>query len=294
MAHRTGSKFKKVLYVFLSFVLSFLFLFFSVSIVFEATIFNKDFVLNTMSSTDYYENKEQEITRSLMDLGYASGLEESFFEGLIDKSLLCGDTTEYLNKFYSGTGSVVDTENFKNTFNNALDEYIIENEINPESVKESSRNYLVSNAAKIYKNSLELPVFNSITGYFIGVKNAMPIVICVVGVLILLICVIFVFSTRWKHRPAKYICYSTITAFLTLFVPAVIILASGKMKQLNIASKATYDLFIALTNGLVMGLFFTSIIFAVISIVLYVLYRRLYPKHSSHSGSSHININAER
>lgn len=292
MASRTSSKFKKVLYIFLSFILSFLLFFFSVSVVCELTIFNKDFVLNTMSSTDYYEIKEEEITRSLMDLGYASGLEESFFDGVISKSLLCGDTTEYLNNFYSGNGSVIDTENFKNTFNNALDEYIKEKEINPESVKESSRNYLISNAAKIYKNSLELPLFNSIAGYFIGIKNAMPIVICIVGVLILLICVIFVFSTRWRHRPAKYICYATTTAFLTIFVPAVVIMASGKMKQFNIASKATYDLFISLTNGFVMGLFFASILFAVVSIVLYVLYRRLYPKHNSHSGSSHLIANA--
>lgn len=272
------SNLKKVLYILLSFLMSFLLLCLSFSILLEFTIFNKDFVMEEMNSSGYFAKKNTEIKRGLTDLGYASGLNEDFFNDLFDESLLRDDTIVYLNNFYSGNGSVISTDNFKEIFEKALDEYIEKNNFSSESVDKKSLEYLINNASKIYKDSLELPLLNSIAGYFLGLKKVLPVIIGVLSILTILVGIIFVFSNRWKHRAARYMCYTTTTVFLTTLFPAIVILASEKIEHINITSMATYSLFVSIANTLVFWLFGISVFFALASVVLYIIYRYLYPK----------------
>lgn len=280
-----GSKIKRVIYVFLSFVMSLLLLVLTFCVVFQATIFNENFFISKMNETEYFTAKKTEVIRSLMDLGYASGLDEDFFNSLIDDSLLRDDTIYYLDGFFSGDRSVVDTKKFEDVFNKALDKYIEKQQINPETINKSSVDNLVRNAAKIYRNSLSLPLFQTIAGYFVGIKQAMPITIAVIGVLVFFIFIILFFSTKWKHRPVRYMCYATTTTFLTTIVPAVALLVSGKARQLNVTSKAFYDFFVKAVSDMTFLLLFISIGFAVLSMVLFVLCMKLYPKRSSSGGS---------
>lgn len=283
MSKKKTSKPIKILNMILSFVLALLLFLLSSSLILKIVIFSEDSLMNAINKSGYLTEKNKEITLALTDLGYASGLDESFFDGLIKDSLLYNDTSKYIANFYSGGSSVVDTTAFEEMFNTALDNYIAEKQIDPQSVNPSSREYLVESATKIYKSSLEFPLFQTIAGYYLGIKNALPIVILVDAVLIVLICIIMISSSKWKHRPAKYICYSTGTAFLCTLAPAITLLTSGKIEQFNITSQATYKLFVALGNELVMTLIYFSAFFLVISIVLYILYRYFYPKHTSHS-----------
>ncbi|MEE1056186.1 MAG: hypothetical protein UH239_02955 [Acutalibacteraceae bacterium] len=270
---------KKALYILLSFLMSFLLLCLSLSVLLEFTIFNKDFVMGEMNNSGYFAKKNTEIKRGLIDLGYASGInDEDFFNDLFDESLLRDDTTVYLNNFYSGKGSVISTDNFKEIFENSLNEYIEENNFSSESINKKSLEYLINNASKIYSNSLELPLLNSVAGYFLGIKKVLPITIGVLAVLTVLTGIIFVFSNRWKHRAARYMCYTTTTVFLTTLFPAIVILASEKIEHINITSMATYSLVVSIGNTLVFWLFGVSLFFALASVGLYIIYRYLYPK----------------
>lgn len=281
MSSKNSSLSTKIINTMLSFVLAFLLFLLSLMTVLQIMFFTQSSMMDALSSSGYFTEKNKEITQSLKDLGYASGLDESFFDGLIEDSLLYTDTAEYISDFYSGEGSVVDTANFKELFDTALDDYIVEKHLDPVAVNAESREYLVNSATKIYKNSLELPLFKTIAGYFLGVKNALPKVMIVDIILIMLICIIIIASSKWKHRAVKYICYSTTTTFLSTLTPAIVLLVSGKIEQFNIASQATYKLFVTFGNELVLTLIYFSIFFAIISVVLYILYRYLYPKNSS-------------
>ena len=60
-----------------------------------------------MNSSNYFIDKTDELKVSLTDLGYASGLDSTFFDGFIDEVLISNDTSDYLEAFYS----------FENKFN---------------------------------------------------------------------------------------------------------------------------------------------------------------------------------
>lgn len=276
-----SSRITNIIYTIVSFILSLLLLLCSVSVVLSSTVFSKEHMINTMNSTRFYSSVCSEIKVSLTDLGYASGLDESFFENLLDVDMIEHDMFNYLQGFYSGTSSVVITDNFKEHFNEALDQYIKEKNIPPQSVNAESRKYLVINAAKRYKAALELPFFSYIAGNFIRIKNILPIVIAVLAVLSVLVIVILMFSTKWKHRPIKFICYSTTSVFLVTILPVILAYGTKKFEQLNIDSRAMYNIFVEFGYNTVNVLMYGSIFFAIVSLVLYIIYRKVYPKRAT-------------
>ena len=272
------SKVKRVVNVLLSFVLAALFTVLTLAGTLQFTLLNQSFMLDNMNSCNYIIEKKYEITRSLTDLGYASGLEEEFFGNLLSEVMLNDDAVKYIQDYYSGEGSVVDKTAFKQAFNAALDEYIEKKGIDADSVSKENREYLINEAAKIYKQSLELPFLGRFAGSFQNLKTVIPFVIIVCLVLSALLCAIFILSTKWKHRAVRYICYATSASFLTTAVLPLILLLSKKAETFNIASRATYMLFVSCANNMLVCILSCSAFFLIVSIGLFLLYKMLYKK----------------
>lgn len=269
---------KRIVNILLSFVLAVLLTVLAFASTLQFTLFNDSFMLDNMNTCNYITEKKDEITRSLTDLGYASGLEEDFFDGLLNEIMIHEDTEEYIQNYYSGEGSVIDKTAFKQAFNAALDKYIEEKGISTDSVSSENREYLIKEAATIYKQSLELPFFGTLSGRFQNVKKLLPFVILVSALLSALLCVIFVLSTKWKHRAVRYIYYATATTFLTTLVLPLVILFSKKIETFNIASRATYMLFVSCANNIVMCILGCSLFFLIVSAALFMVYKKLYRK----------------
>lgn len=115
---------KRIVNILLSFILAVLLTVLTLAGTLQFTLLNENFILDNMNTCNYITEKKDEITSSLTDLGYASGLEEDFFSDLLNEVMLHDDVEKYLSDYYSGEGSVIDKTAFKQTFNTALDKYI--------------------------------------------------------------------------------------------------------------------------------------------------------------------------
>ena len=271
-----SSRIRNAVFILLSFLLTLILFLLSVCTVLEATLFNSEFIFDNMNSSNYFIDKSNEITTSLIDLGYAGGLDEKFFDNFVDEVMLSDDTREYLDNYYSGNGAKIDTTDFKQSFNTALDKYIAENNI--QNVDGKSRDKLVNKAAQIYRASLEIPLFSTLSAYFLTAKNAMPfILICLVAVAGV-ICLVFFLTNKWKHRAVKYTCYGTSGAFLALGIIPAYLMLSGKISQINLDSRALYNMFVQSANSICVAVLFISLFFLLVSLGLYFLYRQLYKK----------------
>ena len=271
-----SSRVRNAVFILLSFLLTLILFLLSVCTVLEATLFNPEFIFDNMNSSNYFIDKRDEITTSLIDLGYASGLDEKFFQDFVDEVMLCDDTREYLDNYYSGNGAKIDTTDFKQSFNAEIDKYIQENNIR--NVNGNSRDKLVSKAALIYRSSLEIPLFSKLSAYFLTAKNAMPFILVGLAVLAGVICVVLIFANKWKHRGVKYICYATSGAFLTLGIIPAYLMISGKISHLNLDSRALYNMFVQSANSICIAVLFISLFFLLVSVGLFFLFRRMYKK----------------
>lgn len=273
-----SSRVRNVVFIVLSFLLTLILFLLSVCTVLEATLFNSEFIFDNMNSSNYFVDKRDEITTSLTDLGYASGLDEKFFDDFVDEVMLSNDTRAYLDNYYSGNGAKIDATDFKQSFNAALDNYIKENDI--KDVNGNSRDKLVNKAAQIYRSSLEIPLFSRLSAYFLTAKKAMPFILIGLAVLAGVICLVFFLANKWKHRAVKYICYGTSGAFLTLGIIPAYLIISNKISHINIDSRALYNMFVQSANSVSIAMLFISLFFLLVSVGLYFLYRRMYRKVS--------------
>lgn len=279
MANKSGGKrIKGIIYCVLSFILSLIFFTLSYSIVLEVTLFNKSFYLENMNAVSYFADKKNEIVRSLTDLGYASGLDEEFFKGVVDEVSLNELTQQYLDNYFDGKGTEIDTTDFQQTFTKALDKYIADNNITVSDA--SSRNYMTKRAMSIYRNSLEIPLFSAISAYFLKIKFALPFVIVGCIILIALIIILFVKTTEWKHRAVKYTYYATAGSFLSVMVvPAYVLLSKGAAK-INLTSRALYHTFVQCSNSIMIALLICALLLGVTSLALAVQHHNMKKKVS--------------
>lgn len=273
-----NSKVRHIIYGIISFVLSFVLFLLSFAIVLQSTILNPSYIMDNMNASNYFVDKRDEIKESLVDLGYASGLDEKFFENVVDEVTIHDNTQAYLNSFYAGEKAKIDTTAFKQKFNSELDSYISKN--NLKVANDGSREYLISQAANIYAAALRIPLFATLSVYLIALKNMMPLIIGGLAVLVAILCVIIIFTNRWKHRAVRYICYSTSAAFLTVGIIPAVLLSTGYMSKINIDSRAFYNLFVQSMNNILIALAICSVIFFIVSIGLFFLHKSMR-RHTS-------------
>lgn len=273
-----NSKVRHIIYGIISFVLSFVLFLISFAIVLQSTILNPSYIMDNMNTSNYFVDKRDEIKESLVDLGYASGLDEKFFENVVDEVTIHDNTQAYLNSFYAGEKAKIDTTAFKQKFNSELDSYISKN--NLKVANDGSREYLINQAANIYAAALRIPLFATLSVYLVALKNMMPLIIGGLAVLVAILCVIIIFTNRWKHRAVRYICYSTSAAFLTVGIIPAVLLSTGYMSKINIDSRAFYNLFVQSMNNILIALAICSVIFFIVSIGLFLLYKSMR-RHAS-------------
>lgn len=273
-----NSKVRHIIYGIISFVLSFVLFLLSFAIVLQSTILNPSYIMDNMNASNYFVDKRDEIKESLVDLGYASGLDEKFFENVVDEVTIHDNTQAYFNSFYAGEKAKIDTTAFKQKFNSELDSYISKN--NLKVANDGSREYLINQAANIYAAALRIPLFATLSVYLIALKNMMPLIIGGLAVLVAILCVIIIFTNSWKHRAVRYICYSTSAAFLTVGIIPALLLSTGYMSKINIDSRAFYNLFVQSMNNILIALAICSVIFFIVSIGLFFLYKSMR-RHAS-------------
>lgn len=273
-----NSKVRHIIYGIISFVLSFVLFLLSFAIVLQSTILNPSYIMDNMNTSNYFVDKRDEIKESLVNLGYASGLDEKFFENVVDEVTIHDNTQAYLNSFYAGEEAKIDTTAFKQKFNSELDSYISKN--NLKVANGESREYLINQAANIYAAALRIPLFATLSVYLVALKNMMPLIIGGLAVLVAILCVIIIFTNRWKHRAVRYICYSTSAAFLTVGIIPAVLLSTGYMSKINIDSRAFYNLFVQSMNNILIAVAICSVIFFIISIGLFFLHKSMR-RHAS-------------
>lgn len=273
-----NSKVRHIIYGIISFVLSFVLFLLSFAIVLQSTILNPSYIMDNMNASNYFVDKRDEIKESLVDLGYASGLDEKFFENVVDEVTIHDNTQAYLNSFYAGEKAKIDTTAFKQKFNSELDSYISKN--NLKVANDGSREYLINQAANIYAAALRIPLFATLSVYLVALKNMMPLIIGGLAVLVAILCVIIIFTNRWKHRAVRYICYSTSAAFLTVGIIPAVLLSTGYMSKINIDSRAFYNLFVQSMNNILIAVAICSVIFFIVSIGFFFLHKSMR-RHAS-------------
>lgn len=271
----TGKKIRDILFGVLSFFLAFFLFLLSLCVLTELSLFNKDYWIDKMNSTNYFSDKSEEITDKLVILGNASGLKKEFCESIVDSIMVTSDTENYLDDFFrAGTGHI-DTTAFKQKFVTELDAYIKKNNA---KVDQKNVDYLVKNAENQYKECVHIPLLVTISGYFHAVKKYLPYVMAGLVLLSAIIVLVLVFGNRWKHRVFKYLYFAAAADFLALTTAAAYMSINGGLKNINLESRAFYNMVVLFANEMNVILWAEAAFFFITAAAFFCLYRSLFLK----------------
>ncbi|HIQ80503.1 MAG TPA: hypothetical protein IAD32_04370 [Candidatus Scatavimonas merdigallinarum] len=264
----------KILYSIFSFLLSMLSFFLVLLIILQATFLNKNYILNMVNDSNYFSELSSEITEDLIDLGNASGINEAFFENFVDEVILREDVANYVENFYSGEDTSVDTTHFKQYFREKLDAYIAENNLTVSQDARQNLTTTVKEAAGIYASRVQLPYFDLIAGYFHQLLAPVFYVTLACAFVVLLIAVVMIATNKWKHRAYRYLSYSTLgTLLMTLAVP-VMAYCINKLDKLAIMSRALFNLYYSCVTQFLNAFFIAAAVLALLSaLFIYMHYR---------------------
>ena len=271
-----SSKIRDVVFGILSFILSMLFTVMSFGLVIESTLLNKNAWIDNMNRNDYFMDKTEEIRKKLTDLTYATGLKEDFFDSVVDDTLVTEDTQKYIDGYFSGETTIIDSTNFKQKMLTSLDEYITENKIEKTDSKQIDK--LVKEAEKIYKGNVSIMAIGSASPYFLTLKKVLPFLLIGVGVLALGLIAVLFFANKWKHRAYKYIYYASAGSFLTNLALAMYMSLSGGAKNIVLESRSLYKFVVGFVNSVNVMFWICAGLFLLVSVALFFAYRSRFLK----------------
>ena len=268
-------KVRDIVFCVLSFVLSLLLFLNTVCIFTVAFAVNENAWIDQMNESNYFSDKADEIENKLISLGSASGLKPEFFENFIDPIWITNDTQAYMDAYFHGNDDVINHSTFKRNFQSQLDKYITENNV---KVDEENVEYLVDKAENIYSASLEIPLFNRLSGKINFLSGIMPMVIAVLTMFSLVIVLVLLFGNKWRHRAFKYYYFACAGTCLSLFTAAVFLTVSGGLKNIVLESRAIYDMVVSFGTAVTTAVWVFAAFFFIMAFVMFVVYSRLIRK----------------
>ena len=278
-----SSKIRDVVFVILAFFLSLLFTLLSFGVVLESTLFNKTSWIDGMNRSNYFIDKTTEIKDDLRDLTYASGLEENFFDRVVDEIMVTEDIYNYIENYFNGSSTVVDPSAFKQKMTVELEKYIEEK--NQKQVKKEQLDKLISEAAHIYTSDASIMAIGSASVYFLAVKKVLPFILAGVLAVSLGLIAVLVFANKWKHRAMRELYYATAGACLANTAAALFLTLSGGARKIYLESRALYNFVVGFTDSVNLIFWIAAALFLLLSVGLFLMYRKLYLK--AKKGSSH-------
>ena len=281
MAHSHSKKksvIKPVLYAFLSFALAFMLFLLSICLVARITLFSQDFMLTAMAECDYYSMIKDELRTQLKNLGHASGLNDDLVDTYVESLDIRQIETEYISAFYSGETTLVETNEFKQTFKAAIDQYVEDNNIDKSKANENNIIFLVDEAAGIYVNCISIPFFSVIANYFYKLSTPLNIAAVALFVFSLAVAAIIFFTNEFRHRRYRYLCYACTTSFISVTVIPLVVFISKYIEKINLGTRSLYNLFVTYFTSLFKDFWVFSGVFLFLSILTFVLYYRAYNK----------------
>ena len=244
---------------FLSFLLCLCVFFMSVAVLLGVTLFNGNYMLNQFASSYYYSNIAGEIREQYAAYGLPGGIEESFFDEVIDENALYHDISQSVEAAYAGDTYALDTIGIKTDLYQKLVDYATAKQIPVDETLQESLSHLADLCVESYVARVNNPYLLKLG----EIAHRLARVPLIAGIVCFLIAgglfVFLYFLHQWKHRPIRYLQYALIGSGLMLLILPAAALISGKVQNLGITSPALFKMMTSYVNNVLWAFVYTGL-----------------------------------
>ena len=238
----------------------------------ENTIASKEYFLNKLEETSFYDNIEAEIKDSFLNYILQSGMNETVFENIFDKEKVRTDINNLVDAIYENTPIEVETDSVRTKLTENINKYIQENKltVNNRSEIESFTNTIVS----CYENGILIsrPVIEKITPTTSKmvkmVKEYAPKVYIVTVILAIILIII---NLKQKTEIAKYFGVTILSVGAILTIIKLYITSQINIESISIINKVLTDLIHNVSNYILNTILYIGIASIIIGFILIII-----------------------
>ena len=178
-------KTKKVINFLLSFITSLLLAIVVLLLIIKWTVYNANFLKNTLDKNNYYELLMEDIDEEIMDYNTSSGIPNDVLKGLYTIDDIKSDVNNFIDNYYLGKSVTINNESIMQKLKENIDNYLLEHDVSITS--DDNIDSYISEIGKIYTQKIGLySLLNKYASTFktFGSSINIMIVITFIGLII--------------------------------------------------------------------------------------------------------------
>ena len=210
------NKYKEVTKYILAFFVSIFILLLSILTILKTTVYNKDYLKDTLEKNNYFKLSYDEISNNMKNYMVSSGLGEEVLDNLYTKEQIKKDIYTYIDNYYAGKLEKIDTSVINKKLSENINKYAENKNITLEN-QDAIVNF-VDNMENIYKK--EITYYGTLNNYVNYFKKSEKIVSVLIIILVGLtvICLGLFVLKRFKYIGSVIIGSSLMLLFVRYVV----------------------------------------------------------------------------
>lgn len=271
---------KKVISYIFSFILVILILLTCLLIIFNSTIFNKEYVISKLESANYYERMNGEISEQFRSYTIQSGLSDNVLENLYTQDKLVQDINLVIDSIYTGQTLEVDTTEIReNLMENILTE--VEEEGKTVDFEDEATEEYLQAIENAYESqvSYSTDVVNSIGSTFVKILDLVGKVQIAVYIATIVIAILIIVMNIKQIIGLNYLAISAMGSGLFIIASKIILEASTDLKNIMVMNQATSNVIQLVLNDILTSVIVIGGILLAVGIIASFVYNLLYKKY---------------
>ena len=237
----------------------------------SSTILKKQYVLNKLEETNYYQEIQKLVQESFEEYIGPSGLDESVLDNIVSIEKIKEDTNIIVNNMYDGTNTELNTEVIRTNLKNNIDEFLnsrklttSENDSIEKFIDMIEEQYITTILHTNYENDI-YNVINKVNNFAENV-NLVLILVTVASILL-----IFIFNVKQIAQAIANLGVAFTASGLFYIVIKIYIGIKINVQNLSVLSPAFSQAIISVVKNVLNSILTYSIILFVLGIVCIII-----------------------
>ena len=237
----------------------------------NSTILSKEYILNKLEESNYYNNIYTEVENNFENYIYQSGLDPIVLENIVSRDKIKEDTNIIISNIYDGNNKVIDLEVVRNNLSTNIDKSLEDRYLSEENKK--AINKFIDIIINEYEDTIMNTDYNSKINTGISSINNKINMINIIMIILVIISILslILLNIKKKRRKLSIFGIPLLALGLLLITIYLYIILNIDINNIVILNDAISIAFHYILNGIVVKFLINGSIFTILGILIIII-----------------------
>ena len=237
----------------------------------NSTILNKEYILNKLEESNYYNNIYTEVENNFENYIYQSGLDPIVLRNIVSRDKIKEDTNIIISNIYDGNNKVIDLEVVRNNLSTNIDKSLEDRYLSEENKK--AINKFIDIIINEYEDTIMNTDYNSKINTGISSINNKINMINIIMIILVIISILslILLNIKKKRRKLSIFGIPLLALGLLLITIYLYIILNIDINNIVILNDAISIAVHYILNGIVVKFLINGSIFTILGILIIII-----------------------